>query len=352
MAMSDEIRREPKFKEKKPKIKKSFAERFIPMKTDGKKEIIGKLTVIVSFLVLIACGVILGQFFYRIHEANELREKNSKIYRGASQFHVIDPNAGSAETAPDSNGNAGRGSAEDEVQRKPLVMSEAAARMIEVNGDYAGYVIIPNCVEEAYVQSEDNDYYLDRNFYGQKRAAGTVFADSRNVINDYDMSDNIVLYGHNNKDGTMFGNLDYYNYDRRYWLKNPFVYFDTRYEQQVYVIISSFITNTEPQHDNGNVFDYHNYVNFSENGDYTFDKFYSEIMERSHFFTGIDVNKDDKFITLSTCSYEWEPSRHVIIARKLRAGETPENIDTTGFSVNSNPKWPAVYYKYNGGSYQ
>ena len=35
----------------------------------------------------------------------------------------------------------------------------------------------------------------------------------------------------------------------------------------------------------------------------------------------------------------------------IRDGETTDNIDTTNFTVNSNPKWPAVYYKYNGGSY-
>ena len=39
------------------------------------------------------------------------------------------------------------------------------------------------------------------------------------------------------------------------------------------------------------------------------------------------------------------------MGRKLRDGETAENFDTTKFSKNPNPKWPAIYYKYNGGTY-
>ncbi|MBQ4310380.1 MAG: hypothetical protein II773_02175, partial [Oscillospiraceae bacterium] len=65
----------------------------------------------------------------------------------------------------------------------------------------------------------------------------------------------------------------------------------------------------------------------------------------------VDINENDKFLTLSTCSTEWDSARHAIVARKLRSGETTDSIDITGFSKNPNPKWPAIYYKYNGGSY-
>lgn len=239
-----------------------------------------------------------------------------------------------------------------EIIRQPLVISSAAEEMLAINKDYAGYIYIPDVLSEAVVKGQDNEYYLDHNIYDQKRSCGTVYADFRNNVNDYRdlQSDNIVLYGHNQKDGTMFGNMDYYKWDSKYWLKNPFIYFDNLYESGTYVIISSFVTNTDPAHDNGNVFDYLNYINFDDTT-YTYEKFIDEITTRSQFHTGIDVNEDDKFLTLSTCAYEWNEARHVIVARRLRPDETTDSIDTTNFAVNPNPKWPAIYYKYNGGSY-
>ena len=76
-----------------------------------------------------------------------------------------------------------------------------------------------------------------------------------------------------------------------------------------------------------------------------------EITKRSTIITGVDCNEDDEYLTLSTCSTEWDDSRHILVARKLRDGETADSIDTTKFSKNPNPKWPAIYYKYNGGTY-
>lgn len=346
MAMSDEVRANPRYKPKKKKEKKGFAESFIPMKGDKPNEILSKVIVLISIAALVICGIVLAVYFYHIFEAKQNHSELSnkyKIFNNLSQSSSADGSA--ADNPVTEIGNDGK------IVRNPLVTLPFAEEMLAINPDYVGYVSIPGVLSEAVVQASDNEYYLKKNIYGQTRSCGTVFADFRNVISDYAdlQSDNIILYGHNQRDGTMFGQLDYYKWDYKYWLQNPYIYFDNRYEQSTYVIIASFVINTEPEHDNGYVFDYQNYINFDES--HSFDTFIKELNERSHFNTGIDVNENDKFITLSTCSYEWEPARHVIIGRKLRAGETPDNLDTTGFAVNPNPKWPAIYYKYNGGTY-
>lgn len=344
MAMSDEVHSAPRYKPKQKK-KKSFTESFIPLKGDSSKVVVSKVTGLFFILVIIVCVAILGVHFYYIFEA---KQNNSDITDMRNKYRTIGQNPDDAldpvVILPEEGGAA-------EIERAPLVNLPFAEEMLAINPDYVGYVSIPGRVNEAVVQAEDNEYYLKKNIYDQTRSCGTVFADYRNVVSDYAdlQSDNIILYGHNQRDGTMFGELDYYKWDYKYWLQNPFIYFDNRYEQSTYVIIASFVINTEPEHDNGYVFDYQNYINFS--GSYPFETFIKEINDRSHFHTGIDVNENDKFITLSTCSYEWEPSRHVIIGRKLRSGENAETMDLSGFEVNSNPKWPAVYYKYNGGTY-
>ncbi len=342
MAISDEANYKPRYKESpKKKEKKGFVKSFIPQKDDSKKEVISKVIVLACIVVLIACGIILGSYFYEMYEAKKNNDTIKLIYQ-QSQSGTIQ------------NNNTLQKNEAGEIVRPPLVNLPAAEQFLEINKDTVGYLRIPEIIDEVVVQRSDNEYYLDHNFYDNQRQCGTIFADYRATINTYPdmMSDNIVFYGHNQKDGTMFGNMDKYKWDPSYWLRNPFVYFDTNYFQGTYVIVSSFVTNTEPEHDNGNVFDYQNFVNFEETGPHSFDNFVKEITERSTIITGVDLQKGDKFITLSTCSYEWEPSRHVIIARRLRDNETTDSFDMTVFQKNPNPKWPAIYYKYNGGSYE
>lgn len=345
MSMSDEAHYKSqryKTSSKKPAEKKSFVETFIPRKTDNKKEIISKVIVLIALVVLIVCGIVLGIYFYEMYEA----KKNNNIFKLMYEQSQSDSSSGNNDVSYEINENG-------EIQRPPLVTSEIANQFLEINKDTVGYLRIPGIIDEVVVQGTDNEYYLNHNFYDNQRQCGTIFADKDATVSTYPdlMSDNIVLYGHNQKDGTMFGNLDMYKWDPSYWLKNPFIYFDNNYFQGTYVIVSSFVTNTEPEHDNGNVFDYHNFADFQESGRYTYENFAKEITERSTIITGVDIEEGDKFIMLSTCSYEWSEARHVIVARRLRAGETTDSFDLTLFQKNPNPKWPAIYYKYNGGEY-
>ncbi len=344
MSMSDEARA-VNHKSKKNKTKKTFVQSFIPQKGDSSQEIISKLVVLASVLVLIVCAIILGDYFYQMYEAKQNHNTLKVIYQQAQQ-QLASP----AETAVSDDKISGL-ITPAENERPPLPLLPAAEELLAINKDTVGLVNIPGCIYEPVVKGTDNDYYLNHNFYDNQRQCGTCFADYRNDIGDYERSDNIILYAHNQKDGTMFGNLDYYRWDPAYWLKNPFIYFNTNYSEDTYVIISSFVINTLPEHDNGNaVFDYHNFINF-DNGSYSFEYFISEITKRSTIITGVECNEDDEYLTLSTCSTEWDDSRHVIIARKLRTDETTDSVDTTKFQKNPNPKWPAIYYKYNGGTY-
>ncbi len=352
MAISDEFNAPKNIDEEELLRKKSFKEAFIPSKYDSPKERQWKYVSLVSIVVLIVCIGIIGTYVVHLIQAKQL---NSDIYE---KFQNAQANAPVTETTteitvttvPETDHN-GETLPPVVTTPPPLVETPAALEMLAENKDYAGFVYIPNVLNEPIVHTTDNDYYLKHDFYDRNRQCGTVFMDWRNTLNDYNylQSGNVIIYGHNQRDGTMFGNLDYYKWDPKYWLTEPFVYLENKYQSYTYVIVSSFITNTFPEHDNGNVFDYANYINFNENCD--FDEFKTEISERSMFNTGIDFDETDKYLTFSTCSYEWDEARHVIVARRLRDDETTSSLDTTRFEVNDNPKYPAVYYKYNGGSY-
>lgn len=351
MSMSDEAKIPGKKNANKKEVKKkSFSEAFIPHKSDSSSVLTGKVITIFSMLVLIVCLVILGSYFYQMVEAKQNHNTLKVIYQNAQQLSSEQSsNTITKLPSPEIMDQEPTGETQ-EIERPPLQILPAAQELLAINPNTVGYVNIPGCVDEPVVQGVDNDYYLTHNFYDNQRQCGTCFADHRSSLDPYDRSDVVTLYAHNQKDGTMFGNLDYYRWDPAYWLKNPFIYFNTNYTQDTYVIISSFVINTLPEHDNGReVFDYQNYINFNESRSY--DTFMSEITKRSQIITGIDCSEDDAYLILSTCSTEWDDSRHIIVARMLREGETADTIDTTNFSKNPNPKWPAIYYKYNGGTY-
>ena len=75
----------------------------------------------------------------------------------------------------------------------------------------------------------------------------------------------------------------------------------------------------------------------------------SQIRKRSLLDIPVDVNENDKLITLSTCSYEFQDFRTVVVARRVRNGED-EAVDTSLAAEAKNPLMPECWYKKHGGS--
>ena len=235
-----------------------------------------------------------------------------------------------------------------EAPEPVLTLLPGIQERLDKNKDSAGWINIKDVVDEEIVQRTDaetgNSFYIDHGLNGNKSTSGAIFADYRNTLNGRKTSDNIILYGHNQKDNTRFGNLDKYkwnltNNDCNYFKKHNLINFSTNYQSRQYKIFAIFVTNVEPKHDNGNVFDYQNYLDLSDEARYN--QFMDQVMQRTLILSGIDVKYGDKFLTLSTCSTEFEPSRLVFVARQLRDGESTE-IDETKLQINANAKWPAV----------
>lgn len=236
----------------------------------------------------------------------------------------------------------------------PLVTLDSMTKLIEQNPDTAGWITIDGTsVNNVVVQSQDNDFYLDHNFNGQYSKAGTCFADFRCDVNDYDFnqSNNIVIYGHNQADGSMFGTLNKYKITQQnssrfdFYCQHPTFTFSNLYQEYTYKIIATFIIEVEPEQTrDGVIFDYHNYIRFGSKN-YTYDKFISNVMSRTAVNTGVDVNEDDKFLTLSTCSNEFDQSRLVVIGRRVRDGESTE-VDTSKAELNADAIEPDLNFIY------
>ena len=202
-----------------------------------------------------------------------------------------------------------------------------------------GWIKIPNTdVHFPVMQSaqDDPEYYLYRNYKGEDTKYGSIFLDSNGSIE----GENQVLYGHSMLDGRMFYCL--VDFDKLDVYKNsPVIQYDTYEEAGKWKIVSVFKTNT--YYDQGEPFQYivNSFGSEEEKMDYIYD-----CMIRSTINTGVDIKSSDKFITLSTCSYEYEGFRTVVVARKVRDGESAE-VDVTKATANENALYPDIWY--NGG---
>lgn len=197
-------------------------------------------------------------------------------------------------------------------------------------------------IDYPVVQADDNDYYLNHNFDKEKESRGTIFMDYTSDPNLGYM--NTVIHGHNWLDDTVFSELPQYS-DIDYYREHPVIEYNTRTEMHKWKIFAVFITTASADEDNGYVF---NYV-YPDMGGINFDGYMAEINKRTLYYTGVDVNENDKILTLSTCTREVDTRsyradcRIVILARMVRDGES-EQVNTSAAYENENPKYPQIWY--------
>jgi sortase B len=182
--------------------------------------------------------------------------------------------------------------------------------LYEENPDIVGWLSIEGTkIDYPVMQNEDDEYYLHRNFYGEEDKYGCLYV--RNSADVFTPGTNIIIYGHNMKDGSMFGTLK--NYQRKdYYKEHPTISFDTLYEERTYQIIAVFYSQVYNTDDK--VFKYYQFYQADTKEE--FDNFYNNIKALSLYDTGIDAKYSDTFITLSTCSYQVEDGRFVVVAKK------------------------------------
>lgn len=303
-----------------------------PWKGDSVGEIIRKIIFLAATIVFIGAGVMLVSTLVQSEEAVAEKEENQSIIT-TTVATTIDSEGNVITIAP----------TEEEIAEHNFNVAE---HFKGINEDYIGYLEVDGCeIYEPIMQGDDNDYYLNHNYYGGTNKAGTVFLDFRCQVTEEYISPNIVFYGHNQEDGTMFGNLKHYKQDVEFYRENPLVKFSPEFETGEYVIYGYFVTHVKPeQHSEGEVFHYHDYIE-TLNDEETFNWYIDEIQERNQIISPVDVQYGDKLLCLSTCSNEFSNSRFVVFARRLREGEKIEDFDFSEARLNPSAKgidWEAI----------
>ena len=212
------------------------------------------------------------------------------------------------------------------------------ARLFATNQDFVGYLSADGIdMALPIVQTNNDEKYMKKNFYGQTTKYGCPFVTHLNNITELDM--NTVIFGHHMNDGTVFGILDKYKSIEGFKAA-PVISFNTLYKDYQWKIIAAFITNAYEKEDNGYVFQYY-FTSLSTQE--RFSAFLNELSQRSLYDTGVDVLPSDKILTLSTCSHEFNEARFVVVARLVRPGESTE-VDTASAVVNPSPRYPQAFY--------
>ncbi len=229
-------------------------------------------------------------------------------------------------------------------------MLEKYVEYYELNNDFVGWISIPGLTDSSgdmyidypVVQADDNSEYLELSFEREKSSAGCIYADYKVPITATSHADNITLYGHSMANGTYFRHLLDYKNGVDVVQDSYIINFDTLWEENQYVIVACFLIGIYEWQDSEPLFEYYKCRNFDTEEDYNY--FYENIMLRTYYNSNVECEYGDEFLTLSTCAYDFDDSRWVVVARKVREGE-----DTSGYTYEKNSsrhKPDSVSYNY------
>lgn len=287
-------------------------------------EIIRKIVLAVSVVTIIVSSAFLVKTY--IIEPMMFKKHQSEV----QQIVVRSP-----------ENNIGQTVAQEE-SKYPAGMLAKYKKLYDINSDLRGWISIPGLeIDLPIAHADNNDFYLHRNIYKKRTQYGVPFFDYR--IKDYkNLPRNTVIYGHNmHYDDLIFGKLEDYRYLSAF-KKSPVIECNTIYGDYTWFVYAAFITNSTPQQDNGYMFTY-NWLDISES---KFVEYINEVDKRKFYTTGVDIASTDKILTLSTCCYDFDGARLVIIARLKRDGEGAVP-DTSQAANNDNPKYPQAWYNAN-----
>jgi len=238
-------------------------------------------------LIVVLLGVF-GYSAYLLGDYYLAKYRSDKCTAQASQHvHVVEkPNLDGPDLQP-----------EDETEPEPEGLEVDFDALWKINKDIVAWIYCPNTpINYPVVQSEDNDYYLRRLLDGSWNIGGTLFLDYR-CASDFSGA-NSIIYGHHMKSGAMFGSLVRYR-NQSYYNEHPVMYLATpagQYRVELFAgcTIEAMDGIYEPE----------------PNADQV-----ERLMRRSTFAPNDGTATEGPILTLSTCAYDFENARYVVLGR-------------------------------------
>jgi sortase B len=189
----------------------------------------------------------------------------------------------------------------------------------EQNNDFSGWLRLYGTDISYPVMHtpKDEEYYLQRNFDKEYSRYGALFASARSDVDK--PSGLVIIYGHDIKNGSMFGKLDAYT-DPDYYDEHRYIRFDGLEERRSYEIL--LVTRTVVNTGESSEFRYYEYSDFANEAD--FDKFIKQAQKGADFDTGVTASFGDDLLLLSTCEDDSQNGRLLILAKAIPNSRAPK----------------------------
>ncbi|MBQ2903522.1 MAG: class B sortase [Clostridia bacterium] len=303
---------------------------------EGKKkvtagDVVRKIVLSLSIItIIVSCGILINTYFiepYRFKsDADELVEQMSVNSDEHDKEATVNEQIKSENPETDF----------------PEGMLAKYAQLYAQNNDFAGWITIEGLgINLPIAQGNNNEYYLKRDIYKKYTSYGVPFFDYR-MSNLRTLHKNTMVYGHNMRhDDYIFGMLENYR-TKEGFAQAPVIECNTIFGDHTWFVYAVFITNSKPSDDNGYFLPY-NFIDVSTD---KFKDYISEIDKRKLYTTGVDINENDKILTLQACVYDFDGAMIVVVAREKREGESI-SVDTSKAYDNPNPKYPQKWYDVN-----
>lgn len=254
--------------------------------------------VLILFLAACVFGYAAYQMYAYVHENNESDAQRDTLAQKAVTILPVVPSPAQPDIPDSSNSPDSTTDLEMDLSKTVPIRVDFDI-LHQENPDIVGWIYSPDTpINYPIVQGEDNQYYLHRMADGSYNAGGCIFMDFRNSS---DLTDrNTLIYGHNMTNQSMFGTLCNYK-DQSYYDKHPVLWIlipGTAYRVE---LIAGYVTPADS--DSYSVFD----------SQEALDTHLQDILELSTFVPESIPEDIQQIVTLSTCSYEYNAARYVVV---------------------------------------
>lgn len=253
---------------------------------------------------------LIGIFFVSCYKFTASFIKNRLAQRDFRQLAEIVEASSDAASSTESQNAVQAVFAEDDTPEDTSGVLKKYRELYEMNSDLAGWIKIDETEINYPVMYTpgDTEYYLRRSFEKKDSVAGTPFI-------GYDCipeprSDNLIIYGHNMKDGSMFNALLSYS-DEDFFREHPTIKFDTLYETGIYEVMAVF--DLDVTVGNGH-FAFYDFIDADSEEEYF--SYINSCRDLSLYDTGVFPEAGDPIITLVTCGNSSLSDRFVVVAVK------------------------------------
>lgn len=187
------------------------------------------------------------------------------------------------------------------------------AKLYQDNPDTVGWLKIDGTKIDYPIMHTpaDPEKYLHMDFDGNYNFGGLPFIDYQCSLEPE--SDNLLIYGHNMNNGTMFRDLMRYQ-EVSFWKDHPVIQFSTLYERRQYEILAAFYDRVYFTYED--CFKFYQFIDAADQAE--FDSAIANFKEKSLYDTGVTAVYGDSLITLVTCAYHVDNGRFVVVAREVQ----------------------------------